>query len=94
MRGNNRSLRTSLVMAESVTIVLPLLILIFVMQARIGEILKSNVETEMQREIETADQMLNMMMDRYDSVLYRLSYRGILRIALCCCVVVNNEVII
>ena len=65
MRGNNRSLRTSLVMAESVTIVLPLLILIFVMQARIGEILKSNVETEMQREIETADQMLNMMMDRY-----------------------------
>lgn len=69
MRGNNRSLRTSLVMAESVTIVLPLLILIFVMQARIGEILKSNVETEMQREIETADQMLNMMMDRYDSVL-------------------------
>ena len=69
MRGNNRSLRTSLVMAESVTIVLPLLILIFVMQARIGEILKSNVETEMQREIETADQMLNMMMDGYDSVL-------------------------
>ncbi|MEI3186948.1 MAG: hypothetical protein V8S27_02995 [Lachnospiraceae bacterium] len=39
------------------------------MQARIGEILKSNVETEMQREIETADQMLNMMMNSYDSVL-------------------------
>lgn len=68
MRGN-RSLSSSLLMAGSVTIVLPLLILILVMQARIWEILKSNVEVEMQREIQTADQMLSMMMDRYDSVL-------------------------
>lgn len=56
-------------MAESVTLILPLLILIFLMQTRVWGLLKSNVEMEMQREIGTANQMLSMMMDQYDSVL-------------------------
>lgn len=65
-----RTLRQSMLFYGVIALLLPLLLLAVVTQRRILILLQNSLRYDMQTEIENADGMLNMVMEKYDAVLY------------------------
>ena len=66
----NRTLRQSVVLFSVIALLVPLLVLSVLSQVWIWNILSENLTAEKQRELENADAMINMALDKYDTVLY------------------------
>lgn len=65
-----RTLRQSMVFIAVIALIIPMLIMSVLSQTRIWNLLNENLRADMQREIENADVMLDMALDKYDAVLY------------------------
>ncbi|MEW4414964.1 sensor histidine kinase [Clostridium sp. AN503] len=65
-----RTLRQSVVLFAVIALIAPMLILAVISQTRIWNLLSDNLKEEKQRELENADAMLLMALDKYDTVLY------------------------
>lgn len=66
----DRTLRKSLLMLTIVFLVVPLTALSLLMQLRIWDIFRDNMQVNMQENLQSANQTFNMVMDKYDTVLY------------------------
>lgn len=70
MMSKIRTLRQSMVFIAVIALLVPMLIISLLSQTRIWNLLNENLRADMQREIENADVMLDMALDKYDTVLY------------------------
>lgn len=65
-----RTLRQSVLFFAVIALLVPMLALSVISQTRIWNLLSENLKAEKQRELENANAMLNMALDKYDTVLY------------------------
>ena len=65
----SRSLR-SMIIFLAVVLVIPILCFSLYLQAQTWKIMKHNLQRELSGELNTADHILQMIVDKYDMVLY------------------------
>lgn len=65
-----RTLRQSMVFIAIIALLVPMLLLSILSQTRIWSLLNENLREDMHQEIENANVLLNMALEKYDAVLY------------------------
>lgn len=66
----DKTLRQSLLFLSVTVLLLPLLLFSMVIQFRIWSLINRNMQEDIRQEVETSNQMLDMILDKYNTVLY------------------------
>ncbi|MCD8122802.1 MAG: sensor histidine kinase [Clostridiales bacterium] len=68
------SLRRVLILIAAIAFIMPILLFAGIIQSRIWTLITRNVNTELESEVDTADQVISIILDKYHSILDDFSY--------------------